>query len=96
MTAKPGRRDELLALLQPLVDAASANEPGTLLFVMNVPDDDPDGVISYEVFVDGAALAAHAAAPATAVFVEKMGALLAKPAEPLRGRPVMGKGLQAW
>ena len=93
MTARPGRRDELLAMLQVLVSAAIAEEPGTQLFVINVPDDDPDVVISYEVFADGAALAAHASAPATTAFVARMFDLLAKPPEPLRGRPVAGKGL---
>ena len=93
MTALPGRRDELLAELQLLVDAAIASEPGTELFVLNVPDDEPDVVVSYEVFADDRALAAHASAPATAAFVERMGDLLAKPPEPLRGRPVVGKGL---
>ena len=91
MTARPGRRDELLAELRLLVEAATADEPGTELFEINVLDDDPDVVISYEVFADDEALAAHASAPATSAFVERIGDLLAKPPEPLRGRPVMGK-----
>jgi len=93
MSAQPGRRDALLAALRPLVDAAVEDEPGTLLFVLNVLDGDPDAVISYEVFADADALAAHTAAPATAAFVAQMGDLLATPPEPLRVRPVMGKGL---
>jgi quinol monooxygenase YgiN len=94
-TARPGRRAELLAALQPLVEAAIADEPGTELFVLNVPDGDPDAVISFEIFRDAEALAAHASSPAAAGFKARMGELLARPPEPVRATPAAGKGLAA-
>ena len=47
MRAHAGRRAELLELLRELVDAAAADEPGTLLYVMHEAADDPDTVVSY-------------------------------------------------
>ena len=40
MRAHPGRRGELLEVLRELVDAADADEPGTLVYVMHEAHDD--------------------------------------------------------
>jgi len=77
MRAQPGRRADLLALLRELVDAAATDEPGTLVYVMHEADDDPDVVVSYELFADEAALEAHKASPAVAAVMPRLGPLVA-------------------
>ena len=78
MRAHPGRRPELLELLRELVDAAAAGEPGTLVYAMHEAADDPDTVVSYELFADDAAIEAHKASPAVAAVMPRLGALVAE------------------
>ena len=78
MRAQPGRRAELLELLRELVDAADAAEPGTLVYVMHEAADDPDTVVSYELFADEAALEAHKASPVVAAVMPRLGPLVAE------------------
>jgi len=68
----------LLDLLRELVDAAAADEPGTLVYVMHEADDDPDVVVSYELFADEDALEAHKASPVVAAVTPRLGALVAE------------------
>jgi len=77
MRAQPGKRAELLELLRELVDAAAADEPGTLVYVMHEAADDPDTVVSYELFAGEAALEAHKASPAVAAVMPRLGPLVA-------------------
>jgi quinol monooxygenase YgiN len=77
MRAHPGRREDLLEVLRELVDAAAADEPGTLVYVMHEADDDPDTVVSYELFADEAALDAHKASPTVAAVMPRLGPLIA-------------------
>ena len=77
MRAQPGKRAELLELLRELVDAAAADEPGTLVYVMHEAADDPDTVVSYELFADEAALEAHKASPVVAAVMPRLGPLVA-------------------
>jgi quinol monooxygenase YgiN len=91
MTAQPGRRDELLAALQALVDGA-ADEPGTLVYSFHTVDGEPDVVCSYELFVDEDALAAHRDGPVVAGALPALGPLIASTTH-WRGSPVLGKGL---
>ena len=58
LTAKPGRRDDLLALLDELSIATRA-EPGNEVFVVHAARDDPDVVLGYEVFADEQAVTDH-------------------------------------
>jgi len=76
LTAKPGRRDALLALLAPLVDAAK-EEPGTECFVIHVARDDADVAWSYERFADEAAFTAHRDSTAVRAVLPKIRELLA-------------------
>jgi quinol monooxygenase YgiN len=58
ITALPGMRDEVVAVLSDVVTAAK-DEPGTLLYAMNVDKADADVVWFYELYEDEAGLAAH-------------------------------------
>ena len=78
MRAHPGRRAELLELLRELVAAAASDEPGTLVYVMHEAADDPDTVVSYELFADEAALEAHKASPAVAGVMPRLQPLVAE------------------
>lgn len=89
--ARPGRRDDLLALLGDLA-AEAEREPGTLLYLFNVVDDDPDLVVTYELFADAEALAAHQASTIMASVMPKFGDLVAE-VDAKRGAPAFGKGL---
>jgi quinol monooxygenase YgiN len=92
MRAHPGRRAELLELLRELVDAAATDEPGTLVYVMHEAADDPDTVVSYELFVDDDALAAHRDSPEVAAVMPRLNALVAEGSF-RRLTPAVGTGL---
>jgi (4S)-4-hydroxy-5-phosphonooxypentane-2,3-dione isomerase len=77
MRADAGRRAELLEVLRELV-AAAADEPGTLVYVMHEAADDPDVVVSYELFADEAALAAHRDSALVASVMPRLNALIAE------------------
>ena len=94
MTAKEGRRDELVKVLQELVDATES-EPGTLFYAMNTSGTSPEDVWFYEVYRDNDALGAHGGSET----MKKAGGALA---DLLAGRPelhllelVSGKNLPA-
>jgi quinol monooxygenase YgiN len=76
LTAKPGRRDELLAALETLGVATRA-EPGADTFVVHAARDEPDVVLGYEVFVDEDALAMHRASEPVATIGPRLTELLA-------------------
>ena len=75
LTAKAGRRDELLVVLDELAVATHA-EPGNELFVIHEARDDPDVVLGYEVFTDEQAVAAHRATDAVRRARERLADLL--------------------
>jgi len=92
ITALPGKRDEVVAVLNDVV-AAVDDEPGTLLYAMNVDKAEADVIWFYEVYADDAALAAHSGS-------EAMKAAGGKLRDKAAGRPelhlvelVGGKGL---
>ena len=58
LTAQPGKRDELVEALGPLVEAVD-QEPGTELYVLHTSATEPDVVWFYELYTDEAALNAH-------------------------------------
>ena len=94
ITALPGKRDEVVAVLNGVV-AATQDEPGTLLYAMNVDKVDEDVIWFYEVYADDAALAAHGGS-------EAMKAAGGQLRDKAAGRPelhvvelVGGKGLPA-
>lgn len=58
ITALPGKRDEVVAVLNDVVTAVH-EEPGTLLYAMNLDKSEADVIWFYEIYSDDAALAAH-------------------------------------
>jgi len=80
LTAAPGRRDELLAMLDELGVATRA-EPGCQQFMVHAARDEPDAVLGYEVFVDDDAVVDHRATEAVRVAQERLPGLLTKPPE---------------
>ena len=65
LTTAAGRRDEALAVLGKLVDAAEG-EPGTLSYAMHTDAADGDVIWFYEVYADQAAFEAHSGSPTMA------------------------------
>ena len=80
LTAKPGRRADLLAVLDELAVSTRA-EPGNEEFSVHGARDEPDVVLGYERFVDDAAIDAHRATEAVRVAREKLDDLLTEPPE---------------
>lgn len=91
LRAKPGRRDDVLTVLRGVADEAE-HEAGTLFYLFNTVDDDPDGLVTYEVFADDAALAAHQASPVLEAAMLQFPELVAD-VDVKRGAPAFGKGL---
>jgi quinol monooxygenase YgiN len=58
ITAPPGKRDEVVSVLSGVV-AAARDEPGTLLYSMNVDKSEDDVIWFYELYADDAGFAAH-------------------------------------
>lgn len=80
LTAKPGRRDELLAVLTDLA-SATTTEPGNEQFAVYAARDETDVVLGYEVFVDDDAVVAHRATEPVRVARERLDDLLVAPPE---------------
>jgi quinol monooxygenase YgiN len=80
LTAKPGRRDELLAVLEELATATRA-EPGNEAFECHAARDERDLVLGYERFVDDPAVETHRDTDAVRVARERLDELLAAPPE---------------
>jgi quinol monooxygenase YgiN len=80
LTAKPGRRNDLLAVLREL-GAATLAEPGNEQFAVHAARDEPDVVLGYEVFVDDAAVVDHRATEPVRAARERLDELLAEPPE---------------
>jgi quinol monooxygenase YgiN len=92
ITAQPGKRDELVAAFQPLIEAVAAEE-GTLLYVLHVSHHDDDTVWFYEQYTDNDALAAHSSSPAMKAIGPELAGLLAGRPEITLLTPMAGKGL---
>ena len=94
LTAKEGKRDELLKVLNDLVNAVES-EPGTLIYAINASTTSPDEVWFYELYADGDALAAHSRSEAMKAAGAGMMDLLGGKAELFFLEPAGGKGLPA-
>ena len=58
ITAQPGKRDDVVAALSPMIDAVK-DEPGTLVYAMHTDNGEADVVWFYELYENQDALAAH-------------------------------------
>jgi quinol monooxygenase YgiN len=94
MTAKEGKRSELVGLLQDLVRATEA-EAGTLVYALNVSTTEPEVVWFYELYTDQDALLAHGGSDAMKAAGSGMAELLAGRPELQFLEPVVAKGLPA-
>ncbi|KQZ24109.1 MULTISPECIES: putative quinol monooxygenase [Microbacterium] len=77
-TARPGRGDEVAALLRDFADVVRAEE-GNVMFDATRLVDDPDRFFVYEVYRDEAAFRSHIAAPAGVPFNEALQQLIVEP-----------------
>jgi quinol monooxygenase YgiN len=76
ITTAEGKRDETLAVLARLVEAAEG-EPGTLQYTLAADAKDPDVVWVTELYADQAALDAHSGSATMAEVGGSLGGLLA-------------------
>ena len=68
------------------------HEPGTLVYTFHTVDDDPDIVVSYELFTDQDALAVHRDSPTVTRVIPELRAITS-PGSVQRLVPAIGKGL---
>jgi quinol monooxygenase YgiN len=92
INAQPGKRDELVQVLQGALDTAQAEE-GTLVYLLHADTADPDVLWMYEVYADDAALGAHTSSDAFKALGPSIAPLLAGRPELTFLAPIGGKGL---
>ena len=92
LSAAPGKRDELVSVLQELVNGV-ASEDGTLAYALHTSNADDSTVFFYELYTDQAALDAHSKSPTMAAVGPKLAGLLGGMPELTQLTPVGGKGL---
>jgi quinol monooxygenase YgiN len=85
--ARPETVDEVRRILLSLIEPSRA-EPGCLKYELLQNADDPTDFTFVEAFASEDALKAHAAAPYIAGLAPKLKALVARPSEVSRYRPV--------
>lgn len=91
VTVVEGKRDEAMATLGRLVDAADS-EPGTLQYTLYADTTDPAGIWITELYVDEAAQEAHMSSPTMAEVGRSLGGLLDGPPDLRRVEIVRRKG----
>jgi quinol monooxygenase YgiN len=78
--ARPGRRDELIEALRPMFEEVK-KEPGTLLYLMHVSQNEPDAVWFYERYADAAAFEVHRTSATHDAVLAALKPLIAEPPE---------------
>ncbi|MFD0586563.1 putative quinol monooxygenase [Paenibacillus sp. GCM10027627] len=91
LIAKPGKRDELAAILLQAADALGSN-PDCELYIVNISEDDPDSVWVTELWSNEAAHAASLKDEETIALIGVARPLIAG-VEPIKLKPIGGKGL---
>lgn len=92
LVARDGEQDNLVAELKSLA-AASAGEPGTVVYAVHTSEREPGVIRIYEVYADKDAFKAHANSEAMGAFMSASGNLLAKPMEMVRCDVALAEGL---
>ena len=90
ITAQPGKRSELLAVLARMVEQANT-EAGTEVYVFHEDASDDVTVWSYELYTDQAVRDAHGSSPAMADIGPAVGPLLGGAPELIKLRPIHAK-----
>jgi quinol monooxygenase YgiN len=80
LKARAGREQDLSALLQSALPGFQA-EPGCIAYALMTDHDNPARIVSYETWVDEAALNAHLHSPAMVAAGPKLADMLAAPME---------------
>jgi quinol monooxygenase YgiN len=91
LTAAPGKRDAVVDALKDVV-AGTEQEPGTLVYALNV-EKDGDVIWFFELYTDEAALAVHGKSEAMKAAGPKLAGNLAGAPEIIQLTPVVAKGL---
>ncbi len=92
LTAKQGKRDELVGHLGKLV-AVVEEDPGALIYSVHLSRDEPDVVWFFELYTNQAALDAHAGSEALKSAGGGMADLLGGRPELFTCEPAVSKGL---
>jgi len=93
ITAADGKRDELIAACQKMIDFVTKSEPGTEVYVLHTDDRNENVVWYYELYSDKDALVTHGGSEMMAAFGKEIAPLLGGKTEITRLSPVAGKGL---
>src|SRR4051794_12191563 len=92
ITAQPGKRDEVVAALSPMIKAAS-EEPGTEVYVIHTANDDPDVIWFYELYTDADAMKTHGGSPSMKEAGGRLAGLVAGRPELIMLTPLNGTGI---
>ena len=90
--AKPTKRDEVAKILSSMVEVAES-EAGTLLYVMNLDNNDDDVIWFFELYADDEALGSHAGSEAMKATGKALAGLVAGPPELHLMRPAGAAGI---
>lgn len=91
LIAQPGKREELAQMLLQAAEGLQSN-PNCELYIVNVSEDDPDAIWVTELWRDADAHAASLKDEQTIALIQQARPLIAG-VEPMRLRPIGGKGL---
>lgn len=92
MKAEPGKGEELASIVLDGAAALGADED-CLMYVVGLSQDDPDTVLVSEAWRTEEAHRASLERDEVRALISRAGPLLAGPPEPIRMRPLGGKGL---
>jgi quinol monooxygenase YgiN len=92
LTAAPGKRDELVAVLSAQVGMV-ADEVGTEIYALHTATDDETSVWFFERYADEAALDFHGKTEAMKALGPKLAGLLGGRPEIIKLNPVVAKGI---
>ena len=73
INVQPGAREEVLKAVMEHRERSLRDEPGTLQFEVLIPNDDPNKILLYEVYVDSAAFGAHMKGASMALVTKAIG-----------------------
>ncbi|MEZ5233061.1 MAG: putative quinol monooxygenase [Acidimicrobiia bacterium] len=93
LTAADGKRDELIAACQSMIDHVTSSEPGTEVYVLHKDDKNENLLYFYEMYSDRDALGVHGKSERMAAFGKEIAPLLGGKMELTFLTPVGGKGV---